>query len=99
MRRRIAIAIFMTVFATLVACGTIVFFAARSVLLANLDDSLVQRAAARPEMVDETGHHSEADHPLEPGDRYVIRSADGNRILYSPNKALSASSAGIFAFE
>lgn len=87
MRRRIAIAIFMTVFATLVACGTIVFFAARSVLLANLDDSLVQRAAARPEMVDETGQHSEADHPLDPGDRYVIRSADDNRILYSPTKS------------
>lgn len=86
MRLRIAAAIVVCVAFTLLACGAAVYYAAQSVLLADLDESLLARAASRPELVDSTGAHSEADHPLELGDRYVIKAAADHRTLFSSHR-------------
>lgn len=86
MRRRIALAIFISVAVTLLACGTAVYWVTASVLLHDLDQGLLARASARPELVDETGHHSDADHPLEPGDRYVIKNERNQTISRPPGR-------------
>ena len=86
MRLRISAAIFVCVAVTLLACGVVIYVAARSVLLSDLDKSLLARAASRPELVDANGAHTEADHPLEVGDRYVIKAESDHRTLHSSHR-------------
>lgn len=70
MTRRIASAILRTVWATLIAGGFVAYLTTRSLLLADLDNSLVDRARALPALSGEV----EANPRLEEssGDRYVI---------------------------
>lgn len=79
MTRRLALAIFLTVWVTLVAAGAVAYFATRAVLLADLDESLVARALAVPQVDSETGA---AATPLNVGisDRFVARDSAGRTI-------------------
>ncbi|MDB5332016.1 MAG: sensor histidine kinase [Phycisphaerales bacterium] len=78
MTRRIASAILRTVWATLIAGGLIAYLTTRSLLLADLDKSLVDRARALPALSKEV----EANPRLEEsaGDRYVIYNRLGQTV-------------------
>jgi signal transduction histidine kinase len=78
MTRRIASAILRTVWATLIAGGIIAYLTTRSLLLADLDDSLVDRARALPALSGQV----EANPRLEEsaGDRYVIYNRLGQTV-------------------
>jgi signal transduction histidine kinase len=80
MTRRIAMAILLTVWATLVAGGAAVYLTARSVLLADLDASLVARAMSLPQVVDDAGHRVTPVDTARQGDRYLVRSDKGRTI-------------------
>jgi signal transduction histidine kinase len=70
MTSRLARFILLIVWATLIAGGIVAYVATRSVLLADLDASLIARARSLPEL----SGHAEASPRLEEaaGDRYVI---------------------------
>src|SRR4051812_16995745 len=80
MTKRLTLAILATVWGTLVAAGATAYVTTRSVLLASLDASLVTRASALPELVDETGRPFPAGTPVQQDDRYVIRTEVGRTI-------------------
>jgi signal transduction histidine kinase len=65
MTQRIAIAILLTVWAMLIAGGLVAYFTTRSVLLRNLDESLVARALSRAAQVNQASAII--------GGRYVIK--------------------------
>jgi heavy metal sensor kinase len=73
MTRRIAVAILLTVWAILVAAGIATYLVTRSVLLANLDDSLIERAAALPEITDERGNTYRNTTPIRSDDSVIVR--------------------------
>jgi signal transduction histidine kinase len=64
--RRITIAILLTVWAMLVAGGLVAYFTTRSVLLANLDESLAARALSRAAQANQAS-------AIIYGERYVIK--------------------------
>lgn len=73
MTRRIAVAILLTVWAILIAAGIGTYLVTRSVLLANLDDSIVERAAALPQVTDATGRSYLRTSPLRADDQFIAR--------------------------
>src|SRR4051812_46949091 len=73
MTRRIAIAILLTVWAILIAAGIATYVTTRSVLLSNLDASIAERAAALPEITDETGSTYRNTSPTRADDNYIVR--------------------------
>lgn len=77
MTRRITIAILLTVWAILLAGAVGAYFTTRSVLLANLDESLVARAASLPQLVDERGQTLAPASPLRADDRYIVQNDVG----------------------
>jgi len=78
MTRRIATAIVVTVWAVLVAGGCLAYWVTRSVLLADLDQSLLGNARALPEV---GGGRAGALPPTAgPEDRYVIKNAIGQTV-------------------
>src|SRR5262245_61924941 len=83
MTRRIALAILLTVWATLIAGGAAAYLMARAVLLADLDSSLVARALALPQVDDNTGQRFEPIDTRALNDRYLIRD-DIGRTLARP---------------
>jgi signal transduction histidine kinase len=83
MTRRIALAILMTVFATLIAGGVAAYIAARTVLINELDTMLMNRALSLPQIVDQTGRRFAPVTTLEPGDQYVVHN-DAGRIVARP---------------
>ena len=68
MTSRIATAILLTVWAILVAGGLTAYWVTRSVLLADLDQSLVERARSLPQVSAGAGEPA----PAWPEDRYFI---------------------------
>ena len=76
MTRRLAFTILLTVWATIVAGGVSAWLAARAVLLADLDASIVQRAMLVPEAVGRAG----AGPPALAGDRYVVIGAQSRTL-------------------
>jgi signal transduction histidine kinase len=80
MTRRIALAILLTVWTTLIVGGSIVYLATRTVLLADLDANLLARVSALPELwgdaVDGPPPHS--------GDRFIVRNEAGRTVQRSP---------------
>src|SRR5215210_772793 len=86
MTRRITAAILLTVWAILVAGGFTVYWAVRSVLLADLDRSLVDTAGLLPEV--SGGRDRSLPPPTAgPEDRYVIKNAIGQRVGSPADKA------------
>ena len=78
MTRRIATAILLTVWAILIAGGVVAYGVTRSVLLADLDHSLVDNARSLPQVA--TGRDGVPVPTAGPEDRYVIRNAIGQTI-------------------
>lgn len=80
MTRRIALAILMTVWATLIAGGAAAYMTTRAVLLADLDASLVAKALALPQVEEESGERMEPVGSGRVGDRYLIRDDMGRTV-------------------
>lgn len=81
MTRRIAAAILLTVWATLIAGGLVAYFATRAVLLDDLDAGIIERAAMLPQI---GGAAANDGVRLDPGDRYLVRSDIGRIVSRSP---------------
>jgi signal transduction histidine kinase len=77
MTRRITVAILVTVWAILLAGGVVAYLTTRAVLLANLDESLVARAATLPQLVDDRGHTLAPASAVRADDRYIVRNEVG----------------------
>lgn len=73
MSRRIALAIFLTVAVTLMLCGALVYFSVRTVLVRDLDATLLQRAALLHNITDEDGSELEQSHAVHPADRSIVQ--------------------------
>src|SRR3954467_13759982 len=78
MTRRIATAILLTVWAILVAGGFAAYWVTRSVLLADLDRSLIDNARSLPQVAGE--HPGLPPAMAGPEDRYVIINAIGQTV-------------------
>lgn len=77
MTRRIAIAILLTVWSTLIIISVGVYLGTRYTLLTDLDEAIVSRAAALTDALDGDGERV----PTTPqGDRYVVRNSAGRTI-------------------
>jgi len=83
MTRRIVAAILLTVWAIVIAGGVTAYFVTRSVLLAELDALLVERAMAVPEVQGRAARQAEQPHAGE--DRYVVKAV--GRIVASSARA------------
>jgi signal transduction histidine kinase len=78
MTRRIAVAIILTAWAILIVGGAAVYLVTRQLLLADLDESLISRSSALPQLL---GVSEDAgQHLLPTGDRYIVLD-DLNRIV------------------
>jgi signal transduction histidine kinase len=84
MTRRIATAILLTVWATLLLAASTAYIVTRSLLLEDLDEALVQRAASLPELTDRGGRHYRTEPELREEDRYVVRDAIGRPVARPP---------------
>jgi two-component system heavy metal sensor histidine kinase CusS len=100
MTRRIALAILLTVWAMLIASGAIAYLTTRSVMLADLDATLLAQASALQELVPAASARERSAAPFglsgagtsrTDGDRYVIQHATDRATLRPAN--VSGSSA------
>jgi len=82
MTRRIALTILLTVWAALVAAGLVAWLTTRSLLLAELDTSIRERALVLPELGGAAGHAS-----YFPEDRFVLKDALDKTIARPPTAA------------
>jgi signal transduction histidine kinase len=80
MTRRITVAILLTVWAILLAGAVIAYVTTRSVLLANLDEALVSRAASLPMLVDEHGRSLAPVSAVRADDRYIVKNDVGRTV-------------------
>lgn len=80
MTRRIAIAILVTTWISLIVIGTTIYAATRHVLLANLDASILSKAMTLQEAVEGTASGLAPGASLPEGDRYIVRSATGRTL-------------------
>ncbi|GEM_PF-1611338 len=78
MTRRIAIAILLTVWAILIVSGVLTYVVTRSLLLNNLDETLMTRALSLPEVERPSAVPRVAD--ADERDRFVIRNAQGQTV-------------------
>jgi signal transduction histidine kinase len=92
MTRRIALAILMTVWATLIAGGIAAYVAARTVLINELDAALMNRALSLPQIVDQAGRRFAPVTTLEPDDQYVVHN-DAGRVVARPAAGEGSASA------
>lgn len=83
MSRRITYFILLTVWAILIASSVGTYLLARSMLLADLDEALLEQAVTRPELVLPAGWRARASMQLDDGDRYVIQHMETRRTLKS----------------
>jgi signal transduction histidine kinase len=74
MTRRIGLAIFLTVWAALLASGAVAYLTTRSVLLADLDAAILARAASLPVVSDARAYVA------DPADRFLVRDDRGRTI-------------------
>src|SRR5436305_874685 len=79
MTRRIALTILLTVWAALVGAGVAAWVTTRSLLLAELDTSIRERALMLPELGGVAGHAS-----YFPEDRFVLKDALNKTIARPP---------------
>src|SRR5436190_14880305 len=87
MTRRIALAILFSAWAVVLVALVVIYFVTRQTLIAELDDSIITRAAALPQL---TGVSQEKGMAILPaGDRYVIRNELG-QVIVRPEAPLSA---------
>ena len=75
MRRRIAITILLTVLTAIVCAGAVAWFTARTILLADLDDSIQRRAMALPAV-----SGKDRSEIVEPGDRFIVQGGLGQTL-------------------
>jgi signal transduction histidine kinase len=80
MTRRITVAILLTVWAILLASAIVAYVTTRSVLLRNLDESLVARAVSLPQIVDDQGRRLAPVSALRGDDRYIVRTDVGQTV-------------------
>lgn len=80
MTRRIALAILLTVWATLIAGGATAYFITRAVMLAELDASLVTRAMSVTHVNEQEDIEYLPVHSPEPDDRYIVRDEVGRTV-------------------
>jgi heavy metal sensor kinase len=79
MTRRIALTILLSVWATLIAGGVVAYMTTRAALLADLDQTLLARAASLPEIVRTPGMPSSLSGRDEQ-DRYVMKNDVGQTV-------------------
>lgn len=82
MTRRIALAILISACAMLFVGGVVAYAAVYQTLLAELDDTLIERAMTVLHSSGASGGSAEVLVP--PGDRYVVRSGEGHTIARTP---------------
>jgi two-component system OmpR family sensor kinase len=75
MRRRIAITILLTVLTAIVCAGAAAWFAARAVLLAELDQSIIGRAMSLPSV-----SGKDRSEIIQPGDRFIVQGGLGQTL-------------------
>jgi two-component system OmpR family sensor kinase len=75
MRRRIAITILLTVLTAIVCAGAAAWFAARAVLLAELDQSIIGRAMSLPSV-----SGKDRSEIVQPGDRFIVQGGLGQTL-------------------
>ena len=78
MTRRIALAILFSAWAVVLTALVVIYFVTRQTLIAQLDDSIISRASALPQL---SGVAQEGMAVLPAGDRYVIRNELGQVIV------------------
>src|SRR4051812_38230122 len=92
MTRRIALAILFSAWAVVLVALVVIYFVTRQTLIAELDDSIITRASALPQL---TGVSQETGGVLlPPGDRYVIRN-DLGQVIVRPEQHLSSGNAPV----
>lgn len=90
MTRRIALAILFSAWAVVLVALVVIYFTTRQTLIAELDESIISRASALPQL---TGVSQESGMAVLPqGDRYVIRNELG-QVMVRPQRPLSTGSA------
>jgi signal transduction histidine kinase len=79
MTRRIALAILFSAWAVVLVALVVIYFVTRHALIAELDDSIITRASALPQLIGVSQQPGST--VLPPGDRYVIRNELGQVIV------------------
>src|SRR3954471_23911657 len=92
MRRRLALAILLTVWAVLIGGGAVVYVGIRSILISDLDSVLYARATALPELLQPAGFDESRVPLYDWHDRYLIQQAARED---SPAAATAATPAAI----
>jgi signal transduction histidine kinase len=87
MTRRIALAILFSAWAVVLVALVVIYFATRHTLVAELDESIIMRASALPQLVGVSQEGGIA--VLPPGDRYMIRNELG-QVIARPQGRLSS---------
>src|SRR3954470_24534227 len=85
MTRRIALAILFSAWAVVLVALVVIYFVTRQTLVAELDDSIIMRASALPQLVGVS--QQDGGVILPAGDRYVIRNELGQVIVRPEGKA------------
>src|SRR4051794_27565609 len=87
MTRRIALAILFSAWAVVLVALVVIYFVTRQTVLAELDESIIMRASALPQL---RGVAAESNMVvLPPGDRYVIRNELG-QVIARPEAKVSS---------
>src|SRR5678816_3165653 len=73
MTRRITLAILVTVWTILIVVGVGAYIAIRGIMLADLDASLLARALAQPQVMDQDGNRYLPVSPLLAEDRFIVK--------------------------
>jgi two-component system OmpR family sensor kinase len=92
MTRRIALAILFSAWAVVLVALVATYFVTRQTLIAQLDDSIIMRASALPQLSGVSQESTTA--ALPPGDRYVIRTELG-QVIVRPQEQLSSRNAPV----
>src|SRR5437899_2496205 len=87
MTRRIALAILFSAWAVVLVALVVIYLVTRQTVVAELDESIIMRASALPQLVGVSQEGGMAIFP--PGDRYVIRNELG-QVLVRPEGRLSS---------
>jgi two-component system OmpR family sensor kinase len=89
MTRRIALAILFSAWAVVLLALVVTYLVTRQTLIAELDESIIMRASALPQLLGVSQEGATAALPA--GDRYVIRNELG-RVIVRPEERLSSRS-------
>ncbi|HEV8293360.1 MAG TPA: histidine kinase dimerization/phospho-acceptor domain-containing protein, partial [Tepidisphaeraceae bacterium] len=91
MTRRIALAILFSAWAVVLVALVVTYWVTRQTLIAELDESIIMRASALPQLVGVSEGTAAA---LPAGDRYVIRNELG-QVIVRPDERLSGRSSPV----